>query len=84
VIMFASIVLAVLAPDQGVNSHPLGLRFAGRLFATNANQQIECGKWNVLGTLSMPIGAQPLISTSSHGSSGSVVVTNALRLVRRS
>lgn len=72
---------------QGSNRNQqtlLGLRFGGRLFNTNVNQQIEGGKWNILGTLSLPVGARPLIGMSSQGASGSVVVADALRLVRRS
>ena len=61
----------------------LGLKQVGQLHTVTKNQQINGGQWNVLGSLRLPAGSTPLIGISNQSSTGSVVVADAIRLVKR-
>lgn len=70
----------------GSNRNPvtkLGVRINGITYQSTVNQQINGGKWNLLGSYWLPVGnKKTLVGISSNGSSGYVVVADAIRLVK--
>ncbi len=61
----------------------VGLRANGQWLTGTVDQRVAGGRWNVLGTVWLPAGSSTPIGLSNAGPAGSVVVADALRLVRR-
>ncbi len=71
---------------QGSNRNPatrVGLRLNGQTLSTTVDQRFQGGQWNPLGTVWLPAGNATPIGLSNEGPASSVVVADALRLVRR-
>ncbi len=72
---------------QGSNRSPTAkvglLRNGVLLGTTTVDQRIDGGQWNVLGTVWLPAGSATTLGLSNEGLPGSVVIADALRLVRR-
>ncbi|MBC8327876.1 MAG: N-acetylmuramoyl-L-alanine amidase [Planctomycetes bacterium] len=70
----------------GSNRNPdarVGLLLNGRLHSTTVDQRIQGGRWNLLGTAWLPAGSGTPIGLSNEGPTGTVVIADAIRLIRR-
>jgi len=70
----------------GSNRNPatrVGLVIQGKLHTTTVDQRLQGGRWNVLGTAWLPAGATTPFGLSKEGPPGSVVMADAIRLIRR-
>lgn len=71
---------------QGANrtdSALVGARIQGTTYVTRVNQQSDGGQWNYLGSYFFPRNGRSFIGISNNAPSGSVVIADAMRLVKR-
>ncbi|MFW5652956.1 MAG: N-acetylmuramoyl-L-alanine amidase [Planctomycetota bacterium] len=71
---------------DGWNRNPsttVGVRINGRQYTRQVNQQTNGGRWNYVGTWNFPRGTSSLVGMSNDGSSGYVVIADAIRLVKQ-
>lgn len=71
---------------QGSNRNPntlVGARIQGVTHTTTVNQQINGGQWNSIGTWWFPAGTSSLVGVANDGSTGFVVMADAVRLVKQ-
>ncbi|KAA3605440.1 MAG: hypothetical protein DWQ01_19150 [Planctomycetota bacterium] len=61
----------------------VGARIQGTIHSTTVNQQQNGGQWNAVGTWWFPTGTSSLVGVSNQGPTGSVVLADAIRLVKQ-
>jgi len=69
----------------GSNRNPatlVGVALHSGIQTATVNQQVNGGQWNVLGSVSLPVGANTTFGISNAGALGWVVVADALRLIK--